>query len=359
MPPKIHNLPKTDNVRIVSVQQIPAPGRLVEAFPITEKAAQTTFETRQAIHNVLVGDDDRVVVICGPCSIHDTDAAIEYAKKLKPLIVKYQNELVLMMRVYFEKPRTTIGWKGLINDPHLDNSFKINEGLEKARKLLLDLNDMGVASGTEYLDMLSPQYYSDLIAWGAVGARTTESQGHRELASGLSCPVGFKNGTDGNVQIAIDAIRAASKPHHFLSRTKDDHSAIYETSGNNNCHLILRGGDTGPNYYRENVDTVCKALEKAELRPQVMIDVSHANSSKNPDNQVLVAQDISRQIAAGESRIMGMMIESHLVGGRQDNIPGEPLVYGQSITDACVDFDQTEEILSTLVKAIRTRRART
>jgi 3-deoxy-7-phosphoheptulonate synthase len=353
----VSNLPKTDNVRIVSVQRIPAPGELVNGIAITPKAAETTYSTRQAIQNILHGKDDRVVVICGPCSIHDVDAAIEYATRLKPLIDEYHEELVLIMRVYFEKPRTTIGWKGLINDPHLDNSFKINEGLEKARQLLLDLNDMGVPAGTEYLDMLSPQYYSDLISWGAVGARTTESQGHRELASGLSCPVGFKNGTDGNVQIAVDAIRASSQPHHFLSRTKDDHSAIYETSGNDSCHLILRGGSNGPNYYRENIDSVCLQLESAGVRPQLMVDLSHANSLKKADRQVLVGEDISRQITDGESRIMGMMIESHLVAGRQDHVPGKPLVYGQSITDACVDFSQTETILSTLVEAIRARRA--
>ena len=352
----MNNLRKTDNVRIVSVQKIPAPGELIDQIPITEKAAETTFNTRSAIQNILHGKDDRLVVICGPCSIHDVDAALDYAGRLKPLVKAYENELVLIMRVYFEKPRTTIGWKGLINDPHLDNSFKINEGLEKARQLLLDLNDMGVPAGTEYLDMLSPQYYSDLISWGAVGARTTESQGHRELASGLSCPVGFKNGTDGNVQIAIDAIGASSQPHHFLSRTKDDHSAIYETSGNDGCHMILRGGSSGPNYYRENVDAVCKKLEAAGVRGQVMIDLSHANSMKNPDHQILVGEDVSRQITDGETRIMGVMIESHLVAGRQDNIPGEPMTYGQSITDACINFTQTEKILSTLVEAIRARR---
>ena len=352
----MNSLPKTDNVRIVSVEKIPAPGELIDQIPITERAAETTYQTRSAIHDILHGEDDRVVVICGPCSIHDVDAALEYASRLKPLVEKYQQELVLIMRVYFEKPRTTIGWKGLINDPHLDNSFKINEGLEKARQLLLDLNDMGVPAGTEYLDMLSPQYYSDLISWGAVGARTTESQGHRELASGLSCPVGFKNGTDGNVQIAIDAIRASSQPHHFLSRTKDDHSAIYETSGNDSCHMILRGGSNAPNYYRENVDAVCKQLEAAGVRPQVMIDLSHANSLKKYHHQVLVGEDVSRQITDGEIRIMGVMIESHLVAGRQDNVPGNPLVYGQSITDGCIDFDQTETVLETLVKAIRSRR---
>ena len=353
----MNSLPKTDNVRIVSVEKIPAPGELIDQIPITERAAETTYQTRSAIHDILHGEDDRLVVICGPCSIHDVDAALDYASRLKPLVEKYQQELVLIMRVYFEKPRTTIGWKGLINDPHLDNSFKINEGLEKARQLLLDLSDMGVPAGTEYLDMLSPQYYSDLISWGAVGARTTESQGHRELASGLSCPVGFKNGTDGNVQIAIDAIRASSQPHHFLSRTKDDHSAIYETSGNDSCHMILRGGSNAPNYYRENVDAVCNQLEAAGVRPQVMIDLSHANSMKKYRHQVLVGEDVSRQITDGEIRIMGVMIESHLVAGRQDNVPGKPLVYGQSITDACIDFDQTEIILDTLVKAIRARRA--
>ena len=350
------NLPKTDNVRIVSVQRIPPPGELVEGFPITPQAAQTTYETRQAIEQVLLGQDDRVIVICGPCSIHDPKAALEYATRLKPLIEQYQNELILVMRVYFEKPRTTIGWKGLINDPYLDNSFKINKGLEFARKLLLDLNDMGVPAGTEYLDMLSPQYYSDLVSWGAVGARTTESQGHRELASGLSCPVGFKNGTDGDVQIAIDAIGASSKSHHFLSRTKDDQSAIYQTSGNTSCHLILRGGKHGPNYYRENVDAVCKRLEAAGHRPQVMIDLSHANSNKIYEHQILVGEDVSRQIRDGEERIIGMMIESHLLAGNQKQVPGQPLVYGQSITDACINFEQTEGILATLVDAIKTRR---
>lgn len=355
----MNTLRKTDNVRIVSVEKIPAPGELIDQIPITEKAAQTTFDTRKAIQRILHGKDDRVVVICGPCSIHDVDAALDYAARLKPLIEAYKNELVLIMRVYFEKPRTTIGWKGLINDPHLDNSFKINEGLEKARQLLLDLNDIGVPAGTEYLDVLSPQYYSDLISWGAVGARTTESQGHRELASGLSCPVGFKNGTDGNVQIAIDAIGASSQPHHFLSRTKDDHSAIYETSGNDSCHMILRGGSNAPNYYRENIDAVCKQLEAAGVRGQVMIDLSHANSMKKPDRQVLVGEDVSRQITDGDTRVMGVMIESHLVAGRQDNTPGGSLTYGQSITDACINFEQTEKVLSTLVDAIRARRSTT
>ncbi len=351
------NLPQTDNLRIVSVKHVVSAADLLAKLPITAQAADTTARTRQAIQDILHGDDDRVVVICGPCSIHDVDAAIEYATRLKPLIDEYQNDLVLIMRVYFEKPRTTIGWKGLINDPHLDNSFKINEGLKKARKLLLDLNDMGVPAGTEYLDILSPQYYSDLISWGAIGARTTESQSHRELASGLSCPVGFKNGTDGNVQIAIDAIRAASQPHHFLSRTKADQSAIYETAGNDCCHLILRGGSNAPNYYRENVDAVCRKLEKAGMAPRVMIDLSHANSMKKPERQTLVGEDISRQITDGDTRIMGVMIESHLVAGRQDNVPGQPLVYGQSITDACVSFEQTKQILATLVQAIRDRRA--
>ncbi len=348
---------ETDNLRIVSVKRIPPPGEVHAQYPINDEAAATTFSTRHAIDDALHDEEDRLVVVCGPCSIHDVDAAMEYAQQLKVLIDQYAGELLLIMRVYFEKPRTTIGWKGLINDPFLDNTFQINKGIQKARKLLLDLNMMGVPAATEYLDMLSPQYYSDLISWGAIGARTTESQSHRELASGLSCPVGFKNGTDGNIQIAVDAIGAASKPHHFLSRTKSDTSAIYETSGNDCCHLILRGGTDGPNYKAKDINDACEKLKDSGLKELVMVDLSHANSRKDPDRQVDVAADIAQQIAGGEHRVMGVMIESHLVHGNQKHEPGKTLVYGQSITDACIDMTQTKAVLANLAAAVKTRRA--
>jgi 3-deoxy-7-phosphoheptulonate synthase len=295
------------------------------------------------------------MVVIGPCSIHDTNAAMEFAHRLVQERERFIGELEIVMRVYFEKPRTTVGWKGLINDPYMDNSFRINDGLRLARELLLNINELGLPAGTEFLDMISPQYIADLISWGAIGARTTESQVHRELASGLSCPVGFKNGTDGNVKIAVDAIKAASQPHHFLSVTKGGHSAIVSTNGNEDCHLILRGGKT-PNYDAASVDAVCKDIAASGLASRLMIDASHANSSKKPENQVPVCADIARQIAAGDARIVGVMIESHLVGGRQDLIPGKELTYGQSVTDGCIDWESSVKVLEGLAEAVKQRR---
>lgn len=347
----------TDNLRIVYNEDVIAPQDLVRVLPISPRAEQTVIDARAGVHAILHGQDDRLVVISGPCSIHDPRAAVEYAQRLQSLRQRYQDQLLIIMRVYFEKPRTTIGWKGLINDPDLNGSFQINKGLHTARSLLLELNSAGVPCGTEYLDLISPQYYADLISWGAIGARTTESQSHRELASGLSCPVGFKNGTNGNLQIAVDAIRASSRPHHFLSVTKAGHSAIFGTSGNEDCHVILRGG-TQPNYDAASVEEACQLLEHAGLRPLVMIDLSHANSSKLHANQIAVSADVAGQIAAGEQRIFGVMIESHLVEGRQDFNPDKPLVYGQSITDACINFEQTEGIIEQLAEAVEKRRKR-
>ncbi len=345
----------TDNLRIVYTQEVIAPKDLTQKLPISPIAEQTVVDARKALHAILHAKDDRLIVICGPCSIHDTLAAKEYAQQLLKLRNLYADQLHIIMRVYFEKPRTTIGWKGLINDPDLNGSFEINKGLHTARSLLLDLNNVGMPCGTEYLDLISPQYYADLISWGAIGARTTESQSHRELASGLSCPVGFKNGTNGNVQIAADAIRASSKPHHFLSVTREGHSAIFGTAGNNDCHVILRGG-TQPNYAADSVQGACDLLSHTGLRPMVMIDMSHANSSKNHANQIPVSEDIARQITGGEQRIVGVMIESHLVEGSQSLNADTPLVYGQSITDACVNIDQTEQIIKGLADAIDRRR---
>ena len=307
-------------------------------------------QTRQEIADLVHGRDKRLLLIIGPCSIHDPEAALEYARKLLPLRKKYEKELLIVMRVYFEKPRTTVGWKGLINDPHLDGTFDINFGLRQARRLLLSLNDMGMPASTEFLDMITPQYYADLISWGAIGARTTESQVHRELASGLSCPVGFKNGTDGNLKIAIDAIGAASHPHHFLSVTKAGHSAIVHTAGNADCHVILRGGKE-PNYDSGHVKAAAEQLTKAGVTPKLMVDCSHANSRKDYTRQMEVAQDVAQQLRAGENNIMGLMVESHLVAGRQD----KPEVYGQSITDACIGWDATEEMLALLAEANRSR----
>jgi 3-deoxy-7-phosphoheptulonate synthase len=300
------------------------------------------------------GQDPRLLVIIGPCSIHDPKAALEYAAKLKAQREQYKDQLEIVMRVYFEKPRTTVGWKGLINDPYMDNSFKINDGLRRARELLLNISDLGLPAGTEYLDMISPQYLADLVSWGAIGARTTESQVHRELASGLSCPVGFKNGTDGNIRIAVDAIKAARHPHHFLSVTKGGHSAIVSTAGNEDCHVILRGGKQ-PNYDAASVEAACQELAKSGLEPKLMIDFSHANSSKKHENQLLVAQDVAQQISAGEERIFGVMVESHLVAGRQDHTPGQPLNYGQSVTDACLGWDDSVRLLSILAEAVASR----
>ncbi|RMG51466.1 MAG: 3-deoxy-7-phosphoheptulonate synthase [Gammaproteobacteria bacterium] len=346
----------TDDLRIREIREVIPPNEVHRLYPITEAGSETVYHTRRAIHDILHGEDDRLLVIAGPCSIHDVDAAMEYAGRLKRMREELAEELVIVMRVYFEKPRTTVGWKGLINDPNLDGTFQINEGLKIARKLLVDLGELGVPAGTEFLDLISPQYIADLVSWGAIGARTTESQVHRELASGLSCPVGFKNGTDGGLQIAIDAIRSASRPHHFLSLTKEGRSAIFSTSGNEDCHIILRGGRK-PNYDAESVNHAAEQLQKAGLEPRLMIDCSHANSQKQPERQVVVAEDVADQIAVGDQRIFGVMLESHLVAGRQDCVSGrEGLVYGQSITDACIGWDQTEPLLYELAEAVRQRR---
>jgi 3-deoxy-7-phosphoheptulonate synthase len=293
--------------------------------------------------------------VIGPCSIHDPKAALEYARRLVEQRRRFAGELEIVMRVYFEKPRTTVGWKGMINDPYMDNSFRINDGLRMARELLRDVNEMGLPAGTEFLDVISPQYIADLISWGAIGARTTESQVHRELASGLSCPVGFKNGTDGNIKIAADAIKAASQPHHFLSVTKGGHSAIVSTSGNEDCHIILRGGKA-PNFDAASVDAAARGLAEAGLAQRLMIDFSHSNSSKNPQKQMDVGADIARQLSHGEERIFGIMVESHLKAGRQDLLPGKPLVYGQSITDGCISWEDTHKLLDTLADGVRKRR---
>ena len=345
----------TDDLRIREIKELLPPSHLVREFACTEKASNTTFNSRRATHRILHGGDDRLLVVIGPCSIHDPVAAIEYAKLLVEQRQRFAGDLEIVMRVYFEKPRTTVGWKGLINDPDLDGSFQINKGLRLARELLLEINDMGLPAGCEYLDMITPQYIADLVSWGAIGARTTESQVHRELASGLSCPVGFKNGTDGNVRIAIDAIKAASQSHHFLSVTKGGHSAIVATNGNEDCHIILRGGKT-PNYDAASVEAACIEIGKAGLAQRLMIDTSHANSSKNPENQVPVSENIAAQVAAGDNRIIGLMVESHLVAGRQDLVPGKELTYGLSITDGCIDWDSSVKVLETLAAAVRARR---
>lgn len=349
----------TDDLRIRAVKEVSSPASVRNELPITAKASRTVYDTRHGVQKILRGDDDRLVVIVGPCSIHDPKAAIEYAGRLKKLRDSLADDLLIVMRVYFEKPRTTVGWKGLINDPDLDDSFHINKGVRIARKVLLDLADLGIPSATEYLDLISPQYISDLVSWGAIGARTTESQGHRELASGLSCPVGFKNGTDGNMQIAIDAIGAASRPHHFMSVTKEGHSAIFSTAGNEDCHIILRGGNGQPNYDAASIDAAANDLQKAGLAARLMVDCSHANSDKNPDRQSIVGADVASQIASGDHRLIGVMIESYLVGGQQNIVAGEEPAYGQSITDACISFEQTAPLLEQLAAAVRTRREST
>jgi 3-deoxy-7-phosphoheptulonate synthase len=346
---------QTDDLRIKEIKELVPPSHVLRELGLTEKAAKTVFEARHAVHRVLHGADDRLVVIIGPCSIHDVKAAKEYAERLKEVRSRLERDLLIIMRVYFEKPRTTVGWKGLINDPNLDGSFRINEGLRVARQLLLDLNETGMPAGCEFLDMITPQYIADLVSWGAIGARTTESQVHRELASGLSCPVGFKNGTDGNIRIAVDAIRAAQAPHHFLSVTKGGHSAIVSTTGNEDCHLILRGGKQ-PNYDAANVDAAAKGMAEAGIPARIMIDFSHANSSKNPAKQVDVAQDVAQQLAAGDDRICGVMAESHLKSGRQDLMPGKALAYGVSITDGCVGWEETRGMLDVLAEGVRKRR---
>ncbi|NAW66632.1 3-deoxy-7-phosphoheptulonate synthase AroG [Photobacterium halotolerans] len=346
---------KTDDVRIKEIKELLPPVAVLEKFPATENASETVYEARKAIHNILNDEDDRLLVVVGPCSIHDTKAAIEYGSRLKTLRDELKDRLEIVMRVYFEKPRTTVGWKGLINDPYMDDSFQLNDGLRMGRKLLLDLTDMGMPTAGEFLDMITPQYMGDLISWGAIGARTTESQVHRELASGLSCPVGFKNGTDGNIKIATDAIGSASAPHHFLSVTKFGHSAIVSTAGNEDCHIILRGGKE-PNYSAEHVNAVVDQLENAGHRQKVMIDFSHANSLKQYKRQILVAEDVGQQIASGNKAIFGVMIESHLVEGRQDIVDGKVATYGQSITDACIGWEDTESVLRELAEKVEQRR---
>jgi 3-deoxy-7-phosphoheptulonate synthase len=346
---------RTDDLRIRETKELVSPAQVHEQYPITEKAAEVVYTTRQAIHEILHGRDDRLLVVVGPCSIHDVVAARDYATRLAAVRDRLGDDLLIVMRVYFEKPRTIVGWKGLINDPDLDQSFHINKGLRLARELLLYLNEMDVPAGTEYLDLISPQYVADLVSWGAIGARTTESQGHRELSSGLSCPVGFKNGTDGTLKIAVDAVAAAMRPHHFLSVTKEGRTAIFSTSGNDDCHVILRGG-TEPNYDSPHVQQAARDMEAAGLTSNIMVDFSHANSRKRPPRQREVADDVAAQIAGGERRIIGAMIESHLLEGRQDVVPGQPLTYGQSITDACIGWDDTIPILDQLAEAVRRRK---
>ena len=345
----------TDDVRIKEIRELLPPAHVLRELPASEVAAETTFAARQAIHRILRGADDRLLVVIGPCSIHDYKAGMEYAKLLKAQRERLSADLEIVMRVYFEKPRTTVGWKGLINDPYLDNSFKINDGLRLARRILLEVNELGLPAGTEFLDTITPQYTADLVAWGAIGARTTESQVHRELASGLSCPVGFKNGTDGNVRIASDAIKSAQSPHVFLSVTKAGHSAIVSTAGNEDCHVILRGGKE-PNYDAEAVEKVCRELAAAGVPAKVMIDFSHANSRKQCALQMDVARDVAAQMACGEDRIFGVMVESHLKEGRQDLVAGKEPEYGMSITDACLGWEKSVELLDILAEAVRARR---
>ena len=351
---------QTDDQRIQDVTPLPPPEHLIRFFPIAGTPVETLVgDTRNAVRNIMNGKDDRLLVIIGPCSIHDPAAALEYARKLKAQRLRFAGTLEVVMRVYFEKPRTTVGWKGLINDPYLDESFRIHEGLRMARQLLLDINRLGVPAGSEFLDTISPQYIADLISWGAIGARTTESQVHRELASGLSAPIGFKNGTDGNIRIAIDAIQAAARPHHFLSVHKNGQVAIVETKGNKDCHVILRGGKA-PNYDAEHVAAACKEIEAAKLDCRLMIDFSHANSSKQHRRQLEVANNMAAQMAAGNRCLFGAMVESHLVEGAQKFSPGKndpaELTYGQSITDACIGWDDTLEVLQTLSDGVVKRR---
>jgi len=338
---------KIDDVRISALRELITPLSLMDRTPLNEEFAERIFQTRSAIQRILAGDDPRLLIVVGPCSIHDPSAAIDYAGKLAGLSKIFAEKLLVVMRVYFEKPRTTVGWKGLINDPFLDNSFQINDGLEIARKLLLDIHREGLTAATEYLDMITPQFIGDLVSWAAIGARTTESQVHRELASGLSCPVGFKNGTDGNIQIAVDAVRTAAHSHSFLSVTKTGHTAIVETKGNPDCHIILRGGKT-TNYDVASVAQACDSLSSSGLAPRVMVDCSHANSSKDFRKQRLVAEDVAKQRKAGANGILGLMIESNIVEGRQDYSAARKMTYGQSITDGCIGFEETERVLEIL-----------
>ena len=346
---------QTENTRITEIRAVATPTLVADENPITESIANLVYETRQEIHRILNGEDDRLLVVTGPCSIHDVDAAKEYAEHIVKMREQFGSDLCVIMRVYFEKPRTTVGWKGLINDPDLNETFNINKGIKTARQLLLDLNAMGVPAGTEFLDVVTPQYVADLVSWGAIGARTTESQVHREMTSGLSCPVGLKNGTNGNLKIAIDAILSASRPHHFLSMTSFGHSAIFSTSGNEDCHIILRGGKE-PNYDAQSVNKSCDLLAKNKLPEVVMIDFSHANSFKEHKRQIDVANDVAGQVSAGDHRIMGVMIESNLVEGNQKVVDGKPEVYGQSITDACLSIEDTWPVMETLATSVQNRR---
>ncbi|MGC2635554.1 MAG: 3-deoxy-7-phosphoheptulonate synthase [Acidobacteriaceae bacterium] len=350
---------QTNDLRIQSTRVVLPPVFLEEELPLTDAASATVFHARHEIVEILHQRDPRLLVVAGPCSIHDPTAAREYARRLKKTIAEFSDALRIVMRVYFEKPRTTVGWKGLINDPFLDESFRINDGLRLARRLLIDLAEMGVPAGTEFLDMISPQYLAELVSWGAIGARTTESQGHRQLASGLSCPVGFKNGTSGNVQIAIEAVLSASHAHTFLGHSKYGQSAILFTSGNADCHIILRGGRQTTNYDAGSVNETCRLLEKAGLPARVMIDCSHANSGKDHKRQPAVCRDVAGQIAAGDRRIVGVMLESNLIAGAQEHVPGRELVYGQSITDACISWDETHALLGELAEAVCKGRATT
>ena len=345
---------KTDEFRTTLIENLVSPAELAQQIPLDDETANFIINSRKDIEAIIKGEDKRLLVIIGPCSIHDTDAAIDYAKKLKVLHKKYENELLIVMRVYFEKPRTTVGWKGLISDPDLDKSFRVAKGLNLARNLLMKINKLGLPAGTEFLDMVTGQYISDLISWGAIGARTTESQVHRELASALSCPVGFKNGTDGNIQIAVDAINASSVPHVLYSPDKSGQMCIYQTHGNPFAHVILRGGKA-PNYRKEDIDTTCQTLTKAGLEQKVMIDCSHGNSYKDHNKQIDVARSLAEQIQQGNQSVFGVMIESFIVAGNQKVIPEKPLIYGQSITDACINLDTSEEILDILASAIKTR----
>jgi len=347
---------ETDDLRIESLNELSSPKSVREEIPISDEVASIVYNSRLALSKILDFEDDRLILIVGPCSIHDPIAALEYAAKLKVLQEKYKNELMIIMRVYFEKPRTTVGWKGLINDPDLDGSFKINKGIRIGRDLLYKINEMGLGAGTEYLDLISPQYISDLISWGAIGARTTESQCHRELASGLSCPVGFKNGTSGDLQIAIDAIGSSSMPHNFLSVTKEGNSAIFTTIGNEYCHVILRGGKTKTNFDKESINLVSAKLDQANLPVRIMVDCSHANSRKDHKKQIEVANDIATQISTGEDRIIGVMIESNLVEGNQKVDDIDKIQYGKSITDACIGWEDTENVIDLFSKAIKKRR---
>ena len=348
---------QTDDLRIRGMTELATPEEVIRERPCSDRAADTVHGTRATLQRLLHGRDDRIAVVIGPCSIHDVDAAREYAERLAQERMRLRDTLEVIMRVYFEKPRTTVGWKGLINDPDLDGRFRINTGLRLARGLLLDINELGLPAGCEFLDMITPQYIADLVAWGAIGARTTESQVHRELASGLSCPIGFKNGTDGNVRVAVDAVRAASQPHHFLAVTKQGRSAIAATAGNADCHVILRGGRT-PNHDPESVEAACRDMAAAGVTTRLMIDASHGNSGKRPERQPAVIETIAAQIESGDRRIGGVMVESNLVAGRQDLVPGRPLAYGQSITDGCIDWPASVAVLERLAAAVERQRAR-